>query len=247
MSQEKKKPGVLQVVMTGLLVVAAFAIGSMWTELRMLKGGKSLTGNSAVKEAAPEGGELPEEVTQLTKDQFAELLVNPAAVKGSDSAEVTLVEFTDYQCPFCKRHFDETAGQLMSEYIDTGKVKHVARDLPLSFHANAHLAAEAARCAGDQDKYFEYHDQLFETQVAWSEGEASGLFKGYAGQLGLNQADFDSCLDNGKYVEAVDADLALAAKVGASGTPSFFINGASIVGAQPFVAFQTVIDELLGE
>ena len=243
MSKKKQRHGVLQIVMTGLLVIAAFAIGSMWTELKMLKGEGGTVKQIEQGEQAQVPGE--EEITELTKDQWNELLADTAAIRGSDDAQVTIVEFTDYQCPFCKRHFDETEGQILTEYVETGKVKHIMRDLPLSFHANAHLAAEAARCAGDQEIYWQYHNKLFETQPAWSEGEASTLFKSYAGQLGLNQADFDSCLDEGKHVQAVDDDLALAEKIGTGGTPSFFVNGKSIVGAQPFAAFKIMIDEAL--
>lgn len=245
MSEEKKsKPGVLQLVMVGLLVVAAFAIGSMWTELRMLKGqGGAMPQGDQV---AP--GELPEEgITELSEDQWQEVLSNPAFTVGEPEAAVVIVEFTDYQCPFCKRHVDETAGQINENYVEEGKVKYIYRDLPLPFHANAHLASQAARCAGDQDKYLEYRDRLFETQASWSEEEAAGLFKTYAGGLGLDQGQFDSCLDEEKYKQAVDDDLALATKVEATGTPSFFINGKSLVGAQPFAAFEIMIEEALGE
>ena len=242
MTEKKSPKSVLQIAMTGLLVVAAFAIGSMWTELRMLRGGKG-----AQQEAAGEVPGAPEEITELTEDQWQELLVDPAYASGEEGAGVTIVELSDYQCPFCKRYVDEAAGQIETEYISTGKVKYLFRDLPLSFHQNAHLAAQAARCAGDQGQYGEYHDKLFEAQALWGEAEAQGLFKGYAGELGLNQGEFDSCLDGEKYKQAVDDDLALATKVGASGTPTFFINGKKLVGAQPFAAFKTMIDEALGE
>jgi len=242
MTEKKSPKSVLQMVMMGLLVVAAFAIGSMWTELRMLKGGKGVQ-----QEAAGEVPGEPEEITELTEDQWQELLVDPAYASGEEGVGVTIVELTDYQCPFCKRHVDEVGGQIEDEYISTGKVRYMFRDLPLSFHQNAHLAAQAARCAGDQGQYWGYHDKLFETQALWGEVKAESLFKGYAGELGLNQGEFDGCLDEGKYKQAVDDDLVLAAKVGASGTPTFFINGKKLVGAQPWAAFQTMIDEALGE
>lgn len=245
MVEKKKKTNVLQAIMTLLLIVAAFAIGSMWTELRMLKGGVGQ--DPTVKEVVPGEENLPEEVTELSEEQWQELLKDPVAVKGSDEAEVVVVEFTDYQCPFCKRYVDETLGQLESEYVEAGKVKYVMRDLPLPFHEHAQLAAEAARCAGDQAKYWEYHDKLFETQAVWSEGEANSLFKGYAVELGLDQGQFNGCLDEGKHKQTVADDSALAAKIGATGTPSFFINGKSLVGAQPLAAFQNMINEVLGE
>ncbi len=235
--EAKKKGGSLQILLTVLLVGAAFAIGSMWTELRVLRDGKL----TAQKEAqAPEGKE-----GELTDEMWNDLVKGGAAVKGDEKAKVTIVELTDYQCPFCKRYVDDTYGQIESEYIETGKVKYVLRDLPLQFHANAQVTAEAARCAGDQDKYWEYHDKLFLDQASWSEAVDNAVFKTYAGQLGLDQVAFDACLDEGKYSQAVKDDLSLAQKVGATGTPTFFINGTKLVGAQPFEAFKALIDQEL--
>ena len=94
--------------------------------------------------------------------------IDDDAVLGDDSATVTVIEFTDYQCPFCSRHFEQTFGQIKKNYIDTGKVKYVVRDFPLSFHSNAHKAAEAAECAGEQGKYWEMHEKLFKEQGTWS-------------------------------------------------------------------------------
>ena len=236
-----KKPAgnIVQIILTILLVGAAFAIGSMWTELKLLKGGKGTAVNQPTQEAAPS---QPEE-GPLSDEQWQEVLADPVYAEGDENAKVTLVEFTDYQCPFCKRHFDQTEGQLQSEYIKTGKVRWVMRDLPLSFHQNAHVAAQAARCAGDQNKYKAMHDQLFETQTAWGESAtAKTVFSGYAKTLGLNGVTFDQCLTGGKYKDAVDEDLALAAKIGANGTPTFYVNGTPLVGAQPFSAFKALID-----
>ena len=233
---------VVQIILTVLLVGSAFAIGSMWTELKFLKGGKTA---QPVQSAAPPAPAL-EAKGQLAENLWQEAIAKPAYTEGNENATVTLVEFTDYQCPFCKRHFDQTADQIDTEYIKTGKVRWILRDLPLSFHQNAHVAAQAARCAGDQNKYKTMHDKLFETQTVWAESAAANtLFSGYAGNLGLNSVTFDQCLTNGKYKTAVDEDLALAVKVGASGTPTFFINGEALVGAQPFSAFKAAIDKEL--
>lgn len=241
----QKNNNLIQIILTVLLVGATFAIGSMWTELKMLKGGKG----TAVNEPAQQQGAVapqPAEDQPLSDEQWQELLKDPVYAEGNKDAKVTLVEFTDYQCPFCKRHFDQTAGQIEKDYVKTGKVYWVIRDLPLSFHQNAHAAAEAARCAGDQNKYKAMHDKLFETQTVWGESAtANTLFSGYAANLGLNRTAFDQCLTAGKYKAAVDADLALAAKAGANGTPTFYINGAPIVGAQPFSAFKAALDKEL--
>ena len=235
--ETKKKSSLVQPILMVLLVGAAFAIGSMWTELRMVKGNKPTVKQEA---QAPE----EKEVVEITDEAWKEM-TEGGVMKGEDSAEVTIVEFTDYQCPFCKRYVDQAYKQILTDYVETGKVKYVLRDLPLAFHANAQGSAEAARCAGDQDMYWEMHDKLFETQEAWSEATDNALFKTYASQLGLSSAEFNSCLDEGKFTQVVKGDLALAQKAGANGTPTFFINGKKLVGAQPFAAFQAVLDQEL--
>jgi protein-disulfide isomerase len=160
------------------------------------------------------------------------------AFKGDKNAPITIIEFSDYECPFCTRFYTQTLAQIQKEYIDTGKVKFVYRDFPLGFHQNAQKAAEAAECAGEQDKYFELHDKLFDNGVAG--GIAS--FKQFAGQIGLNQGDFDNCLDSGKMASEVKKDFQDGQSYGVSGTPAFFVNGKLISGAQPFSAFKQVID-----
>jgi len=160
------------------------------------------------------------------------------AFKGDKNAPVTIIEFSDYECPFCTRFYTQTLAQIQKEYIDTGKVKFVYRDFPLGFHQNAQKAAEAAECAGEQDRYFDMHDKLFENGVAG--GVAS--FKKFAGQIGLNQGDFDNCLDSGEMTSEVKKDFQDGQSYGVSGTPAFFVNGKLISGAQPFSAFKQMID-----
>jgi protein-disulfide isomerase len=172
------------------------------------------------------------------------------AVKGDPKATVTLIEFTDYQCPFCSRHFEQTLPSIMKDYVDTGKVKYVVRDFPLSFHGNAHKAAEAAECAGEQDKYWEMHDKLFSAQNDWANlADATAKFKEYAKGLGLKPA-FDSCLDKGEMAAEVDADEAAGSAAGISGTPGFWIvndagDSKNISGAYPYETFKAAFDELL--
>jgi len=158
--------------------------------------------------------------------QVVQVSIDDDAVKGDANAKVTIVEFSDYECPFCGRFFKETF-----------------RDFPLSFHQNAQKASEAAECAGDQNKYWEMHDLLFKNQQALSVSE----LKKYAGQLGLNQKTFDDCLDSGKNAAEVKKDMAEGSQYGVSGTPAFFINGKKLVGAQPFSAFKAVIDAELAK
>ncbi len=159
-------------------------------------------------------------------------------ILGNESAKVTLVEFSDYQCPFCGRA-RATVNQILDTYKD--KIKYSFRDFPLSFHQDSFTAHVAARCAGDQGKYWDYNRILFNSQQALKPEK----LKEYAKQLGLNVKDFNNCLDTNKYTAAVQKDMDEGAKAGVSGTPSFFIDGIMISGAQPFSKFKEIIDEEL--
>lgn len=164
--------------------------------------------------------------------------VGNAPLKGAKNAPVTIVEFSDYECPFCSR-VNPTLAQILDKY--PGKVRIAFKNQPLSFHANAHLAAQAALAAGEQGKYWEMHDRMFENQRALTRPD----LERYAQDLRLDMNKFRSALDNGKFKAQVDDDIALANKVGANGTPTFFVNGRKVVGAQPFEAFAKIIDEEL--
>ncbi len=181
------------------------------------------------------------------------LNIDKSPFKGEKEAKVTLIEFSDFQCPFCGRHARDTMPQLDSEYIKTGKVKYVFKDFPLeSIHKNAFKAAEAADCAGDQGKYWEMHDKLFENQRALSNED----FLKYAGELNLDKAKFEKCLDSGTYASKVRENISEGQKAGVTGTPAFFLainegNDSSvktskrITGAQPYANFKGAIDDLL--
>ena len=168
-------------------------------------------------------------------------LMDDDAIKGDPDAPVTIVEWSDYECPFCARFYSQTLGQIDEQYIKTGKVKLVYRDFPLGFHAQAQKAAEAAECAGEQDKYYEMHDMLFEKGVT---GGVSA-FKGYASDIGLDTDAFNSCLDSGEMAAEVQADMRDGSAVGVTGTPGFIVNGELISGAQPFSVFQRAIENAL--
>ncbi len=159
--------------------------------------------------------------------------------RGPSGAPVTLVEFSDFQCPYCGRAHD-TVEQVMQSYA--GKVKLVFRHFPLDFHKNAEKAAEAAMCANEQGKFWEYHDVLFKNQQTLEVPQLKDHAKG----VGLDTASFSACLDSGKYKKAVDEDMAAGQRVGVTGTPAFFINGVMLSGAQPFDEFKKVIDQELG-
>lgn len=161
---------------------------------------------------------------------------------GPQDAPITVVEFSDYQCPFCKRFHDETYQSLLDAY--PGQIRFVYRNLPLtSIHPEAFPAAVASLCAEEQNMYWEYHDKLFAGEFFSRE-----VYLQYASDLNLNAEEFTACLDSGKFDEFIEQDMDFAFNLGVSSTPTFFINGLAIVGAQPLSSFQTIIDkELAGE
>ena len=158
--------------------------------------------------------------------------------RGPADAPITIVEFSEYQCPFCGR-VTPTLKALEQKY--GSKVRFVFKDFPLPNHAQAPKAAEAAHCAGDQGKYWELHDQLFSNQ---QQLQIADLRK-YAGVVGLDQAKFDQCLDSGTHAASVQADVDLGNQIGVQSTPTLYINGRVVTGAQPASVFEAIIDEEL--
>jgi protein-disulfide isomerase len=157
---------------------------------------------------------------------------------GGAKAPVTIIEFSDYQCPFCKRA-EDSVDKVMKTYGD--KIRLVFRDYPLPMHPLARPAAEAANCANAQGKFWDYHAKLFANQGALGEDK----LKEYAKDVGLDGAKFDQCLADKQFKAAIDKDIADGSKVGVNGTPAFFINGRMLSGAQPFEKFKEVIDDEL--
>ena len=234
---------VTRVVSAASLAAIALVAVMMWKAGGLSVGGSAATAPSA---AAQPAAQPSEPVTQLTDDQWKEVTGNSRYVEGNKNAKVAVVEFTDFQCPFCGQYFTNTYGQIKKDYIDTNKISYAVQNLPLSFHPNAHISAEAAECAGDQKKYWEMHDKLFSGQTEWSnEADPKPKFEGYAKAIGMNVDTFKKCIADGKFKQKVDDDNALATKVGASGTPTFIINGKLLVGAQPYSEFQKALDEAL--
>lgn len=162
---------------------------------------------------------------------------------GPVDAPITLVEFSDYQCPFCKRWHEEVYQQLLAAY--PGKIRMVYRQLPLtSLHPDAMSAAIASLCANDQDSFWQFHDKLFSGQY----GLGRDAYIQYAADLELNTDAFKACLDSGKFDDTIQKDMDFSLNLGVQSTPTFFINGLAVVGAQPLSVFKQVIDkELAGE
>jgi protein-disulfide isomerase len=171
----------------------------------------------------------------------AEVADTGAPIRGAEKAPVTIVKFEDFQCPFCKT-VQPTVKDLLKKYV--GKVRVVHKDLPLdAIHPQARPAAEAARCAGEQGKFWEYHDKLYADSSKLGVEE----LKSAAKDVGLNVLSFEQCFASGKYRGAVQKDLNDGAQLGITGTPTFFINGRELSGAQPVEAFAAIIDEELGQ
>lgn len=161
---------------------------------------------------------------------------------GPADAPITLVEFADFQCPYCRQWEQQTYQPLLEKY--KGKIRFVYRDFPLTqIHPNAQPAAEAAQCANEQGKFWDFHDKLFS-----SENLGDDVYKQYAQELGLDMTKFDECYTSHKYAQAITDDANFAINLGVNSTPTFFINGLAIIGAQPLSSFTSVIDkELAGE
>jgi len=172
---------------------------------------------------------------------------------GRVDAPVTIVEFSDYQCPFCQRFFSTTFPAIKKDYIDTGKVRYVFRDFPLDqLHPYARKAAEAAHCAGEQGKYWKMHDVLFRNSRALAPAQLAE----HARTVGMDGAKFDRCLSSGRHASRVERGLADGAAAGVHGTPGFVVGktkagevveGTPIRGAQPVESFRRIIDHVLAE
>jgi len=231
-----------------------FTLGDVSSEYGMYKVNVAYQGREipiyVTKDGKLAGSFQPIVVDKISNNEPIEVSEDDDAVQGKDDAPVTIIEFSDYQCPFCGRYIKETYPQLKVQYIDTGKVRYVFRDFPLSFHENAQKFAEAAECVRDiansngkkgDEIYFKYHDKLFANQDKLDETS----LKKYAKEVGINEDEFSSCLSSGKMADEVNSDLADGSSYGVTGTPAFFINGELLEGAQPFSAFKQAIDNAL--
>lgn len=170
-----------------------------------------------------------------------------ALYRGQPDAPVTMTEFSDFQCPFCLRHFRQTQPQLDEQYIVSGKVRHVFKNFPLtSIHPQAEPAAEAALCAGVQGKFWPMHDLLFERQDEWAgKANAAEVFRAFAEEIGLDMTAYDACWEAQPFAQQIEREIAEGLERGVSGTPAFFINDWFISGAQDVNTFQAIIEKAL--
>jgi len=163
---------------------------------------------------------------------------------GDPTAPVIVIEFSDFQCPFCARFYDSTVKDLKTNYIDTGKVYFVYKHFPLSFHSSAQIASEATECANEQGVWYEYHEKIFNSQ---NNDFGVSELKQWAIGIVSDTSTFNECLDSGKYSDKVNADIIEGKSVGVSGTPASFVNGILVSGAQPYAAFKNIVDSELSE
>jgi protein-disulfide isomerase len=245
----RKKSKSYTPILFGLLLVGAFFLGSLTTKVSYLEKGTTSGSSgtaSAPNAAAPQNPQAPQ-----PQNANAAEVTDRDHIRGNENAEITLIEYSDLECPFCQR-FHTTMQEIMTEYGD--KVRWVYRHYPLAFHANAQKEAEGSECVaelGGNDAFWEFIDKMFERTTANGTGFALDALGPLAAEVGVNQSQFQRCLDDGKYEQYVKDQLAEGTTAGVSGTPSTFIvnsNGESqiVVGAQPIDAFKAIIDQQLG-
>jgi protein-disulfide isomerase len=196
----------------------------------------------ATLEARSAAAQQPQQPQVIGENAFT---VRAANQRGNPDAKITVYEFADYQCPFCKRSHDVVGPQLNQQYVDSGKVQVVFKHSAFLGQESI-WAAQAAECAADQGKFWDYHDLLYAKQNGAGSFTKENLIK-YAQELKLDATKFGACLNNDETLERVKADTLEGRAVGVTGTPTFFINGQPLVGAQPIEAFQQQIEPLLGQ
>ena len=236
------------VILTGGLIYSANTISTGFSGLAVL--GAKDTGTTTGTNPTPSQGNTEPTPTQEPTADLSKIAKGGLAF-GNDNAPVTIVEYSDFQCPFCESFYTATLKSLETDYISTGKVQFIFKNFPLrSIHPNAEKASEAFECAVDQGKGIEMHNALFEKQTEWS-GIGVSKIKEIAATVVGDANKFNSCLDNGDKKAVVDEQYNEVVALGGSGTPTFFIGktgekGQMVVGAQPYSSFQSVIDGLLG-
>lgn len=242
--------GKSHILLVGVLIIASFIIGSLWTKVQYLEKGGTVAGTQQVAAGNPSvnnppaGNPAPQAAVKKPE------LTNDDRIRGNKNAKITLVEYSDYECPFCKS-FHPTTQQILKEYGD--KVKLVYRDYPLSFHQNAQKEAEAGWCInelGGNDAFWKYTDAIFERTTSNGTGFALNKLGPLAVELGVNQTKFQSCLDSGKYTKKVQDQQAAGTAEGVSGTPGTIIidakgNTQLIPGALPYTQIKPMIESAL--
>jgi protein-disulfide isomerase len=229
-------------VMVVLLVIAAFLIGVLFTKVQYLE--KNQAGTQALIPSQQQAGQQ----AAPTPGAKVNVAVGDLPILGNKNAKVTIIEFADFRCPFCEQWFTNTLPQLTKDYIDTGKVKLAFRNFAFLGDASV-VAADASECANDQGKFWDFYSYLYKNQPAETDTSMynTDTLTQAATSLGMNGDTFKNCLANKTDDAKAAKDMADGQAAGVSGTPTFFVNGVSLVGAQPYSAFQTLIDQELAK
>ena len=234
------------IILASLILGISFIIGAnMVTKTIKAKeiviADKSLNKIAEAIQSLKQGAEAPQPKMPEPGERRVEgVTAGTSPIKGKANAQVLLVEFSDFQCPYSKMFYKEAFPQIEKEYISTGKVKFAYRDYPLDFHPLAKGAAIASRCAGKQNKFWEMFDKLTHNNALEAEN-----IKKYVQEIGLTAKAFEACLSDQNIAKEVEKDTQEAAQFGVQGTPAFFINGRFVEGAYPFEAFKKIIEEEL--
>jgi protein-disulfide isomerase len=228
-----------------VLVVLAFAVGILVGYVAWGRDAAAVAVAAAPAAAAqqPSGQVVEAPVTQESQFTRYDIPTEGYPSLGADDAKIVIVEFSDFQCPYCRRFHEQTYQALLNAY--PGQIRFVYRNLPLppTMHPEAMSAAVASLCANDQNAYWDYHEKLFSSDTL---GEKTYIQ--YATDLGLNVEEFTACLSSGKHDDFIAQDMAFSSDLGVQSTPTFFVNGLAVVGAQPLSSFTQIIDkELAGE
>ncbi len=235
------------------ILVAAVVIGGAVVFAALYHGGSAPGAGTAANAPQAAGNPAAAPAAPAPAANTAVMTLGPRdAILGNPNATVTIVEYGDYQCPYCGMFFDQTEPQIVQNYVNTGKVRMVFRDFPF-LGPESTAAANAAQCAEDQNKLWPYHNALYAAKYADFTGggkEDDGFFSRaeflkLAQQVGLNMTQFTSCIDNTSDASIVAQEKANATAAGVNSTPTFFVNGQQIVGAQPYSAFQQALDSAL--
>lgn len=221
-----------------ILVVLAFSVGVI---LGYIVWGRAPATQTA---AAQVPGDIAQAPVITPTQQYVRYKISTDGFPslGPADAPITLVEFSDFQCPFCRQWEQQTYQPLLAAY--PGKIRFVYRDFPLtSIHPNAEPSAEAAQCANEQNAFWPFHDKLFNSDTL-----SDAVYQQYAQDLNLNMTQFNECYSTHKYQKAIQDDSNFALNMGVNSTPTFFINGLAVIGAQPIDVFKQIIDkELAGQ
>jgi protein-disulfide isomerase len=234
-------------IMVVLLIVAAFLIGVLVTKVQYLEKGQNTTA-APVGTTQNQGGTVGAGAQAAAPGGKVNVALGNFPVKGDSNAKVTIIEFADFRCPFCEQFFTQTEPQLFKDYVDTGKVKFAFRNFAFLGPASV-VAADAAECANDQGKFWEFHDYLYKNQPDESDTSMynTDTLTQAAASLGMNDATFRSCLDNKTDDALATKDMTDGQAAGVSGTPTFVINGTLVVGAQPYATIKAAIDQELSK